>query len=165
MRLPMSTKRCFFLGGEEVSLLIFKIQINMHALQDQEAICFQMSMLVFKKQYGLRCPTSRKQIFWRLFVSFPDFFGGLMVVRFKMRFRGAFFNTQEASFSKRVSVFKMRLDGVGVVQWQSLVWLSKLGRIHIAGCCESALPRAPWYNIHLSAADIQNKVEQTPKLL
>lgn len=56
----------------------------------------------------------------------------------------------------------MRLDGVGVVQWQSLASLSKLGRIHIAGYCESALPRAPWYTIHLSVADIQNKVEQTP---
>lgn len=57
-------------------------------------------------------------------------------------------------FQTRVS-FKMLLDGVGVVQWQSLGWLSKL----------ADLPSDPWYTIHLPVVDIQNKVEQATKLL
>lgn len=57
----------FFFGGERGEFVNFQ-NPNEYAcvafIQDQEAICLQMSMLVFKKQYGLRCPTSRKQIFW-----------------------------------------------------------------------------------------------------
>jgi hypothetical protein len=82
-----------------------------------------------------------------------------------MQFRCASSNIQEASFSNGVLVFKMQLDGVGVVQWQSLVWLSKLGRVLFAGC-ESALPRVPWHTIHLSVGRYtETKSNKTPKLL
>lgn len=60
-----------FFGGEG-EFVNFKMQMNMH----QEAICFRTSMLVSKKQCALRCPIPKKQIFWRLFVSFPVFSGG-----------------------------------------------------------------------------------------
>lgn len=79
----------------------------------------------------------------------------------KMQFRCASSNIQEARFSNGVLVFKMQLYSVSVVQWQSLVWLLKLGRVLFAGC-ESALPSAPWHTIHpsLSRPIYRNKVEQ-----
>ncbi|ELR09519.1 hypothetical protein GMDG_00701 [Pseudogymnoascus destructans 20631-21] len=127
---------------------------------------FTNEQVNFKKQYRLCYPKYMKQIFWRLFVCFPRFFfRGYCLLNFKIRFRGAFSNIQEASFSKGILVFKMRLDGVGVVQWQSLVWLSKLGRVLFSGC-ESALPRAPWHTIHLSVGRYtETKSNKTPKLL